>query len=319
MEVTIRILDEGGICTYKINEEEKSGNRKNSVVNSYLFDPGQEIKVVARDVSNNVKEEAFIIKSAVVSSPAVNANPTVNVNATHKHRYYALLMCVEKYDDPAIPTLAEPTKDAKLLKNVLTKRYTFEEQDVTLLENPTLDAIGIALDDLSRKATPDDFVLIFFAGHGNFDQKKDAGYWYPSDARLDKSLRLFRISALVEDIRAIQAKHTLLIADACFSGGIFATREVRNNADFQLADMMKRQSRKAMTSGSLGPVPDKSVFMKYLLQILAENNDKYFSSESLFEQLRPIVKNNTETIPRYGEIRNTGDEDGTFVFMLKEN
>ena len=96
-------------------------------------------------------------------------------------------------------------------------------------------------------------------------------------------------------------------------------REVKNNADEKMIDLINRPSRKAITSGSLEAVPDQSVFMKYLLQILNTNSDKYFSSETLFERLKPIVQNNTETIPRYGEIRNTGDEDGTYYFILKDN
>ena len=81
---------------------------------------------------------------------------------------------------------------------------------------------------------------------------------------------------------------------------------------------MKRASRKAMTSGSLTTVPDKSVFMKYLLKTLTENENKYISSEELFDVVRMSMRNNAGTKPLYGEIQNVGDEGGEFVLMKRD-
>jgi hypothetical protein len=73
-----------------------------------------------------------------------------------------------------------------------------------------------------------------------------------------------------------------------------------------------------MTSGSLTTVPDKSIFMKYLLKVLHENENKYLASEDLFDEIRLAMKNNSNTRPLYGEIQNVGDEGGNFVLMRKE-
>ena len=313
---TIRILDGGGLGTININSEQVNGAKKDSVVLTYLFDPGAELNVVARDIANNVKEKAFVIKGQAPPAPSLAVS--LQVDAPPEHRYYALLMAVEKYDDSEINPLTEPIKDAGLLKEVLVNNYTFAEKDITFLKNPSSDEIQIAFDELSTKVTPNDFVLIFYAGHGYFDEKKNAGYWFPRDARKANTARWFRNTTLVEDIGAIPSKHTLLIADACFSGGIFMSRAPFNNASVNVSSMMKRQSRKAITSGSLTTVPDKSVFMKYLLRVLSENNKLYYSSEELFSELKPIVMSNTETEPRYGEIKNTDDEGGTFFFLKKQ-
>jgi len=82
--------------------------------------------------------------------------------------------------------------------------------------------------------------------------------------------------------------------------------------------MMKRSSRKAMTSGSLTTVPDKSVFMKYLLKNLSENVNEYLPSEELFDSIRLAMRNNAGTKPLYGEIQNAGDEGGDFVLVRKK-
>ena len=255
-----------------------------------------------------------------VSNPVrVNLKPKVVVaNTTSAHRYYALLIAVEEYTDPAITSLNEPMKDANKLKDVLKSKYTFEDQDITILKNPTFEEMNVAFEELSKKIEPTDFLLIFYAGHGYFDEKTNIGYWLPSDAQEKNRAKWFRNSALVENIGAINSKHTLLIADACFSGGIFKTRAPFNNANADIANMMKRPSRKAMTSGSLTTVPDKSVFMKYLLKALDDNNNQYLPSEDLFDDVRISIKNNSYTKPLYGEIQNVGDEGGNFVLIKKQ-
>ena len=73
-----------------------------------------------------------------------------------------------------------------------------------------------------------------------------------------------------------------------------------------------------MTSGSLTTVPDKSIFMKYLLKALEENNNQYLPSEDLFDDVRLSMKNNTDTKPLYGEIQNVGDEGGNFVLIKRD-
>jgi hypothetical protein len=232
---------------------------------------------------------------------------------------YALLIAVEDYQDPGIISLTEPLKDAHKLKDVLISKYTFDSTHVSMLVNPTFEDLTVAFDELSHKITSNDNLLIFYAGHGYFDEKTNIGYWLPSDAQEKNRARWFRNSTLVENIGAINSKHTLLITDACFSGGIFRTRSaVVNNASIDIANMMKRNSRKAMTSGSLTTVPDVSVFMKYLLKTLQENQNQYLPSEDLFEEIRMGMRNNSNTKPLYGEIQNVGDEGGTFVLVRKQ-
>jgi len=57
-------------------------------------------------------------------------------------------------------------------------------------------------------------------------------------------------------------------------------------------------SRKALTSGTLKEVPDKSVFIEYLIKRLDENNRKYLPSEQLYSSLKDAVMNNSPNIPQ---------------------
>ncbi len=76
-------------------------------------------------------------------------------------------------------------------------------------------------------------------------------------------------------------------------------------------------SRKAMTSGTLKQVPDESIFIRYLLKRLDDNEEKYMSSEELFTSFRMAVMNNSQNVPQYGTVQNVGDEGGDFIFIRK--
>jgi len=110
-----------------------------------------------------------------------------------------------------------------------------------------------------------------------------------------------------------------LIADACFSGSIFHTRDAFNFNLKASNELYKLKSRKALTSGTMNSVPDKSVFMKYLIDRLKVNQKPVISSSELFGLLRDAVINNSpmRQVPQFGDIRETGDEGGDFIFVIK--
>jgi hypothetical protein len=234
-------------------------------------------------------------------------------------KYYALIIGVSDYNDPAISDLDSlPVKDAMNLSKVLTTHYLFEKEDLTLLKNPTRRDIVIAMDDLAKKATPNDNVLIFYAGHGHYEDENGIGYWFPKDAEVSNSSNWLYNNQLVDCIKKIKSLHTLLISDACFSGSIFKTRAVNLSA---ATDFVKKKyqlpSRKAITSGTLKTVPNVSVFIKYLIQNLKSNQEQFLTSSQLFQSLEAPVGNNAPSVPQYGVIQNVGDEGGDFIFVKR--
>lgn len=233
-------------------------------------------------------------------------------------RYYALIIGIDEYDDPAITDLNEPTSDAEALYKVLTEEYTFDPQFTKVLKNPSRDKIYDMLDNLSLVVTENDNLLIFYAGHGYWDESAEIGYWLPSDALQAKKRDWMRNSAITEYVREINSHHTLLITDACFGGSIFKTRKAFKDASMGIEKLHETPSRKAMTSGTLSEVPDKSVFMKYLLKQLESNKEKYTASEQLFYNIKPAVLNNSENTPQYGVMQSTGDEGGDFIFIKRD-
>ena len=233
-------------------------------------------------------------------------------------KYYALIIGISKYIDPEINELDKPVKDAMSFYNTLTSRYTFDTINVKYLKNATMSDIVSALDYFAKIVKPIDNFLIFYAGHGRWNPNSEIGYWLPSDARKSSTLNWFRNSALRDYLREINSKHTLLITDACFGGSIFKTRSAFMDATLAVNKLYELPSRKAMTSGTLTEVPDESAFLKYMIERLNNNNEKYLSSEQLFSSFRIAVINNSNALPQFGEIKDVGDQGGDFIFILKQ-
>ena len=278
-----------------------------------------EVVVKATDTEKNSAEKKFVIIRGEDSAAPPIAMTKQDPLQVGYGKYYGLIIAVQDYGDPSINDLDQPVRDARKLKNILIQDYTFEPQNVTILENPNRSQVIEKFEDLSRKVTNNDNLFIFYAGHGYWDDKFQQGYWLPSNATKDSRTQWISNSTVVDYIRGIQSNHTLLVTDACFSGGIFKTRKAFSDVPPAVNELYKLPSRKAMTSGTLKEVPDRSVFVEYLSKRLEENSDKYLSAEQLFVSFRTAVINNSpiQQIPQFGEIRQCGDEGGDFIFIKK--
>ena len=232
-------------------------------------------------------------------------------------RNFALIIGVSKYIDPIMPDLFYPVSDARKVKDVLIQNYTFDAKDVILLENPHKETIVKTLDSINRIINSKDNLLVFYAGHGAWDEKASMGYWLPSDAAANAIGSWIMNSIITGYVSQSNARHTLIIADACFGGSIFRTRAFKREEDKTIAGLYLKTSRKAMTSGDLTEVPDESIFIKNFVLILSENKESYLSSEKLFFGIKPKIINSADLIPQFGIIKNAGDRGGDFIFFRK--
>ncbi|MCF8222645.1 MAG: caspase family protein [Bacteroidales bacterium] len=267
------------------------------------------ISIIALDQYNNLTEYRF---TANYNATLAN-NAKINING----EYYALLIANENYLDPNISDLENPPDDAMHFFNVITSEYTFDPQNIVLLNNATRNEIIVELDKFAGKIKPYDNFVLFYAGHGLWDEESNIGYWLPADASTEYKTAWIRNSTIRDYLKEIKAKHILLISDACFGGSIFKTRSVFNNSSYALKMLYELPSRKAMTSGALSEVPDESVFIKYLIERLRNNKNLYMSGQDLFNSLRDAVTNNSRVMPQYGVIMDVGDEGGDFIFLKR--
>ena len=268
------------------------------------------------DLLHGVRSVEVIYQRAITkSSPP--APPKVSVLDGAK--FFALIIGVQNYADPKVNSLDYPLADAARVKEILTNDYMFDQENIIFLKDPNRSAIISKLDQLAQQITPNDNLLIFYAGHGYFDESLKQGFWLPSNARKDSRAEWLSNSTVRDYLGGMRAKHVLLIADACFSGSIFKTREAFTEEVASIQELYRMPSRKAMTSGAMKAVPDRSVFVDYLIKRLKENQESYLTAEELFSSMRKAVINNSPSrqTPQYGEIREAGDEGGDFVFLRR--
>ena len=232
--------------------------------------------------------------------------------------YHALVIGNNDYQH--LPDLKMAVSDAEAVAELLEDKYGF---DVQLLTNATRYDIVSALDTLRAELTGNDNLLIYYAGHGSLDIAGDEGFWQPVDAEPDRSANWVRNTTISSTLRAMQAKHVMVVADSCYSGKLTreSGAELRTGTERAawLQRMAAKRSRTAMVSGGLEPVldaggGDHSVFAKAFLDALGSNNE-VLDGQSLFDAIkRPVVLNAYQT-PDYADIQRAGHDGGDFLFV----
>lgn len=307
------VTDESKIRFVSVNTDIRMVDESGIFISDLTLQPGENtIRLAAMDDHNNIQEQFLVVEF----TPEVI---TLADRISEESTYYALIIGINQYADEKLPDLDNPINDADNLYRALTENYTFNEEHIQLLKDATRAEIIDGLDDLDQKVTPDDNLLIFYAGHGWWDEDANTGYWLPADADDTRKSNWFRNSTLVDYLKEINSKHTLLITDACFGGAIFKTRSAAPTMEKAYERLYELPSRKAMTSGSLTEVPDESAFVRFLIDRLEKNQDTYLPSEQLFSSFQIAVINNSDVVPRFGEIGNVGDQGGDFIFLKRRN
>lgn len=310
-----------GIARVTVNGQQAALDAQGDFSVELLLRPGENlIEVQALDLQRMAASEQFrIVREAVKPVVQTVVAPSIP-QGIGSGTYHALLIAVQDYRSTEITKLDHPVQDASRLRDELISNYTFDPSNVTLLRNPDRKEIFKAFESLRKTVGPNDSVLVFFAGHGVWREDMQQGFWLPRDASgMSDPSDWIPNSTLRDYIKAIRARHLLLVADACFSGGIFKVRDAFSRPNAAVEKVFEMPSRKALTSGSLKTVPDRSVFVEYLLKRLRENRDQFLDAQKLYSRFREAVINNSPVgqTPLYGAISETGDEGGDFIFVRR--
>ena len=232
-------------------------------------------------------------------------------------QYHALVIGNNRYR--SLPELRTAVTDARGVSDLLKRQYGYE---VTTLENATRSDILTALGRYRRELTKRDNLLIYYAGHGWLDKEADQGYWLPVDATADDEINWIPNSSVTGAVRAMKAKHVLLVADSCFSGKLTRGVHIKRQDPGYLERIAKRRARVVLTSGGLEPVADSgggdhSVFASAFLEAL-EQNEALLEGHELFTQVRRPVAVNSDQIPEYADLRKAGHDGGDFLFVRRK-
>ena len=250
------VTDPSGVIEVKVNETvgQIRGDRFEATVPLVYED--DLIRVTATDTLGN---QAF--KDVIIPPP---------------RKDYALLFAVDTYAH--WPGLKYPFLDAVKIGRDLEDIYGFQ---VELVHNPTkMDIHRVLRRYVQKEYTPEDQLLIFFAGHGDFDQVTNMGYLVCQDTKKpdDDSFRIsyFSHSDFRDIIDRMSCEHILLVLDTCYSGTFDERLAMRgdeeNMFDFLSQVDIERKltytTRWYFTSGAKEQVPDYSLFVRAFLDAL---------------------------------------------------
>ena len=228
--------------------------------------------------------------------------------------YYALVIGNNEYQN--LPNLRSAVNDAKAVSTVLEVDYGF---NVKLLEDASRSEILRSLKHLRETARSEDNVLIYYAGHGHLDREENEGYWLPVDADRDDPTNWILTDRITSQVKAMKAKHVMVVVDSCFSGTITRAIKIEQRTPEWLSEIVRKKARTALTSGGIEPVMDSgsgnhSAFAHAFISLL-EENDGVLDASQLFSKLRPKVMVNSTQTPQYGKIHMAGDDGGDFLFV----
>ncbi len=219
------------------------------------------------------------------------------------------------------PKLNNPVKDALAIKNVLLSNYNFDENNLFELYNKdvTQNNIRNELIKIKNKIKPTDNLVIYYAGHGYYDNEFDDGSWIPVDAQVDFETDYLSNLRLIKYLKKITARNIFLVADACFSGSLF--ENVKNISFQQNNDTIP--SRWGLSSGNMEVVADgvknsHSPFAQNLINCLNENTRKELPVSELISYIKFKVKNITSQTPVGGPLKMEANKGGEFIFYKKK-
>lgn len=226
-------------------------------------------------------------------------------------KFYAVVIGESHYRK--METLPTAVDDARAVGELLRTKYGF---DVTSLADATQQQILDALHATAKKMTPNDNLLVFYAGHGSIDTA-GKGYWRPVDDDFDMARAIS--PALMKDVLIDQpSRRTLIIADSCYSGALAKAAPTASR---------DKRARIVISSGGDAPVIDSadgrhSIFTLALLDILGNPARKVADVQSVFAPIRDKVvdaarRAGREQKPELSVLAEVGDEGGTFFFVRR--
>ena len=303
------VVDESGVRQLKVNGVQTPLKENgNFLINLPLAMGDNPVNIEVTDVNDNIALKKFVISRKNMTGQEYNPANAKN---------YLMIIGINNYH--YWPKLNNAVKDASDVASTLLSKYNFEFDNIVVLkdEQATRSNIYNSMRGLIEKVGPQDNLLIYYSGHGYFDQLLNEGYWVPVESHVNSNGDYISNTEILKIINNINSQHTFLVADACFSGSLFAetTRGYSENVE-------KFKSRWGLVSGRLevvsdGALGDNSPFAKNFISFLKENTKQKFAASELIQYVKIKVAEASNQTPLGNPLKNAGDEGGEFIFYKK--
>ncbi len=193
------IFDDYGVRGLKVNDIETPIKENGKFIIHLPLTMGENhIELEARDINGNIALKKFIINrknNDEMYDPLIARN---------------FLFVVGINDYQTWPKLNNAVKDGDDLATIMMNDYDFKFSNITFLKNEqaTKNNIYKGLRSMIEKVTPQDNLIIYFSGHGHFDELLNEGYWIPSDAEQDAPGDYLSNTSILKIVESINPKNS---------------------------------------------------------------------------------------------------------------
>ena len=244
----------------------------------------------------------------------------IQIPATLEERKhtFAVIIGNENYQRVAKVDFAQ--NDARVLAKYFTRTLGIPETNVRTYYDATYGDIIAAVEDI--KAITEAFngdvdVIFYYAGHGIPDESNRSAYLLPVDAHGSSTESCYPISKLYDELGNLNARHTVAILDACFSGSL------RGDGMLASARGVKLKPKEVPASGNLVilsaasgdqtayPYEEKNhgLFSYYLIKKLHDTEGNVTLGE-LAEYVRDNVSQQAITVNKKPQLPTVKWSDG---------
>lgn len=310
------IKDLAGVAWMNINGNNITEIKTGGYFSLNIQGAPSKLIIQTSDVKGNIGTQTYTIKYSSIPSNTnnISVEKIPFITPDDNPKFYAVLIACSDYNSGGWSPLPTTIDEAKLMKNVLVKKYGFDSTNITELYNKDYIKILSTLSSLLESLKENDNLIIYFAGHGTYKSKGTelVGYWVPLYAT-NIDVDYISSKKLDELIAGSRAKHILMLSDACYSGAMRSKDEVKTPSKWEY----KLRSRQVLTSGGLEKVPGQSVFIKMVLDALQKNEAPYLPVSELYSIIYSGIKKQANTEPKLTDFGSDGNEGGQFYFIKK--
>jgi ankyrin repeat protein len=254
---------------------------------------------------------AFMTSTAAPSLAGTPDRTVAPVSTLQTGDLHALVVGVSAYRDEKIPRLDLADKDAQAFGEFLqTQKKVFKDIHVKFLlnEKATKSEVEKYLYYTLRKTGKNDTIILYFSGHGAYDQFRptDKDFLFLTyDSEADYlGTTAVKMSGL-DFLKGIEAERVLIIADACYSGGFseMKAKAVAPSLQLFLNEVRSSSGRAVITSGTEGqlsweiPGRKNSVFTQALIEGLKGkadlDRDGVVTLNEAYQYARTVTKDQT--------------------------
>ncbi len=291
--------------------------------------------------TNNITNQDARVRATTRDLQPDEPSPIKTLDFKPAYRGKAVFFATNNYKN--IKSLSNPIPDVEAIAKVLETQYGWTCE---IHRDPTVAEIRETLKKYTESNySPDDELMLYFAGHGSFSKDINHGFLAASDSPgTPNKDSWFSHSELVRYVTGSNSPHTLLIIDACFGATLGRAFQDLIETDFKRSSDADNQLKSialntdvyrdlnlheyysqifalrptqwCVVSGS-GAVPDgelkqHSPFARKFLQTLSQGSNKLFLTRRDVEAALELVGSG----PISSDIPGV-TAGGPFVFLRK--